>query len=154
MSLPAFAQNIAVVDFQRAVTETNEGKAAQTKIDTMYTTRRGEIERRTKDLERDIQDYQARRPILSEQARAEEEQKLGIRQQQLAQDTMQYEQELQQTYGQLLETLGTKMRTLSTTIAKQKGYDLVVDMAAVVYVGDGVSDITDTLVTQYNAGNQ
>jgi len=153
-SAPAAAQTIAVVDFQRAVTETNEGKTAQTKIDTIYNTRRGEIERRTKELEREIEDYRSRAMILSETARAEEEQRLGIKQQQLAQDTMQYEQELQMQYGASLEQLSSKMRTVTTTLAKEKGYDVVLDQAAVVFSSDTVIDMTDDLVKRYNATSQ
>src|SRR5690606_790845 len=79
---PAFAGPIAVVDFQRAVTETDQGKAAQKKIDDMYESRRGEIERMQSDLEKQIQDFQARAMILSDQARAEQEQQLMLKQQQ------------------------------------------------------------------------
>lgn len=147
---PAFAGPIAVVDFQRAVTETDQGKAAQKKIDDMYESRRGEIERMQSDLEKQIQDFQARAMILSDQARAEQEQQLMLKQQQFQKRSMQYEVELQQTYSTLLAELDQKMRALSVTIAKEKGYDLVIDSAVVVHVGGAVVDMTNELVARYN----
>lgn len=147
---PAFAGPIAVVDFQRAVTETDQGKAAQKKIDDMYETRRAEIERMQRDLEKQIQDFQARAMILSDEARAEQEQQLMLKQQQFQQRSMQYEVELQQTYSTLLADLDQKMRALAATIAKDKGYDLVLDSAVVVYMGGSVVDMTSELVARYN----
>jgi len=147
---PAFAGAIAVVDFQRAVTETDQGKAAQKKIDTMYETRRAEIQRMQQDLEKQVQDFQARAMILSDEARAEQERQLMLKQQQFQERSMQYEVELQQTYSTLLADLDQKMRSLSATIAKEKGYDLVIDSAVVVHMGGSVVDMTPILVERYN----
>ena len=149
--LPASAGPIAIVDFQRAVIETDEGKAAQSKIDTMYQSRKGEIDRMQQELEKEVQDYQARAMILSDAARAEAEQGLLVKQQRFQQTYMQYETELQQTYGTLLQDLDAKMRTISGEIAKEAGYDVVLDRAVVVYFGGSVIDMTGDLVARYNA---
>lgn len=148
---PALAGQIAVVDFQRAVTQTVEGKNAQKKIDTMYQSRKAEIDKLKTDLEAAIQDYQSRAMILSDQARAETEQKLGMQQQVFEQKYQTYQQELQQVYGTMLQDLDAKMRTLVTTIAKEKSYSLVIDSAAAVYTGSDVVDMTNDLVTRYDA---
>jgi outer membrane protein len=150
ISIDAFAAGIAVVDFQRAVTQTDEGKAAQAKIDTMYMTRKQEIEKMRTDLEAAVQDYQSRAMILSEAARADTEKKLAMQQQAFEQKYMGYQNELQQTYGTLLQDLDGKMRTLVQTIAKEKSYSVVLDAAAVVYLGSDVVDMTNELVTRYN----
>lgn len=150
-ALPAQAGTIAVIDFQRAVVETDEGKSAQTRIDTMYESRRGEIERMRSELEREAQEFQSQAMILADSARAEREQALIAKNQRFQQTAMQYETELQQTYGMLLQELDQKMRSLAITIAKEKGYDMVLDMGAVVYVGSGAVDMTDELVQKYNA---
>ena len=151
IALPAWAGGIAVVDFQRAVTETEEGKSAQKKIDAMYLSRKTEIERLKTDLDSKIKDYQARALILSEEARSQEEQKLGGQQQQFEQTYMQYQQEVQQTYMTLLQDLDEKMRTIAQALAKEKGYSVVLDSAAIVYHGADVADMTDPLVQRYNS---
>ncbi len=149
-SIDAFAAGIAVVDFQRAVTQTDEGKSAQAKIDTMYMTRKQEIEKMRTDLEAAVQDYQSRAMILSDSARADTEKKLAMQQQAFEQKYMGYQNELQQTYGTLLQDLDGKMRALTQTIAKEKSYSVVLDAAAVVYVGSDVIDMTNELVGRYN----
>ena len=148
---PALAGQIAVVDFQRAVTQTAEGKNAQKKIDTMYQSRKAEIDKMKTDLEASIQDYQSRAMILSDQARAETEQRLGLQQQTFEQKYQQYQAELQQVYGTMLQDLDAKMRTLVGTMAKEKSYSIVIDSAAAVYTGSDVVDMTNDLVTRYDA---
>lgn len=150
VSFPAFAGKIAIVDFQRAVTETEEGKSAQKKLDTMYASRKAEIERLQGELQRQVTDYQQRALILSESARAEEEKKLAAQQQKFESTYTQYQQEMQQTYYTLLQDLDNKMRALVDKIAKEKGFDLVVDRAAVVYHGGETVDMTDELIRRYN----
>lgn len=153
LSAQAMAGGIAVIDFQRAVNETNEGKAAQTKLDSMYATKKTEIETKQKALEAEIKDFQSRAMILSESARNDAQEELMQKQAAFQQLYMQYEGEMQQTYMTMLQELDQKMRAISEKVAREKGYDLVIDRAAVVYMGGTTVDMTNELVTRYNAGN-
>jgi outer membrane protein len=148
---PAWAGKIAVVDFQRAVTETTEGKAAQTKLDTMYSSRKADIDKMKTDLDAKLADYQSRQLILSPDARKAAENDIMARQQKFESTYQQYQGEMQQTYLSLLQDLDEKMRTLTEKIAKEKAYDIVLDRAAVVYVGGDSVDMTDELIKRYNA---
>lgn len=148
---PAWASGIAVVDFQRAVMETTDGKAAQDKLDTMYASRKSEIDKLRSDLEGDFADYQARQMILSDEARAETEKGLVEKQQKFEAKYGQYQEEMQKTYYALLQDLDEKMRILCEKIAKEKTYDVVLDRAAVVYAGGTTIDMTDELIRRYNA---
>lgn len=150
-AVPAWASGIAVVDFQRAVMETTDGKAAQDKLDTMYATRKSEIDKLRADLEGEFADYQARQMILSDDARAETEKGLVEKQQRFEAKYTQYQEEMQKTYYALLQDLDEKMRILCEKIAKEKTYDVVLDRAAVVYSGGATVDMTDELIRRYNA---
>jgi outer membrane protein len=138
------------VDFERAVNETDEGKSAQTQLETMYATRKAELDAMGKELESELADYQTRSQVMTDAARAELEAGIVAKQQRFQQLYQQYEQEMQTTYYQLLADLDTKMRALTGTIAKENGYALVVDKAAVVYSGGDTVDMTDTLIQRYN----
>ena len=153
LSSPAFAGAIAVVDFERAVQETEEGKSAQAKLDAMLQSRRSEVEGMQDTLAKELADYEARLLILSDEARQEEERRILGKQQQFQQKMMQYEQEVQQTYYTLVQDLDEKMRALSETIAREKSYDVVLDRAAVIYVGGQAVDMTDDLILRYNKNN-
>ena len=148
---PALAGGIAIVDFQRAVTDTREGKEAQSKLDSMYSQKKSEIERMRSDLESSIKDYQSRANILTPDARMSAEQDLMEKQRRYEATYMQYQGEMQQTYMTLLQGLDEKMRALTKKIAKEKGYDLVMDAAMVVYSGPTTADMTEELIRRYNA---
>jgi outer membrane protein len=150
VSTNAFAGKIAVVDFERAVTETKEGKAAQERLDTMYASRKEEIQKLQDDLQKDMDDYQSRSMILSDDAKAEAEKKLQAKQQTFQDTYQRYQSEMQQTYQTLLQDLDEKMRKLTQEIAKEQGYDLVIDKAAVVYTGGDTVDMTDLLIKKYD----
>ena len=149
--LSAFAGGIAVVDFERAVNETDEGKEAQTRLDTMFATRRDELQRMQAAFQTAYEDYEARGIVLSDAARAEEERSLMTKQAELQQTAQTFETEMQSTYVTLLEDLDGKMRRLTETIAAEHQFDVVLDRAAVVYVGPGATDMTAELIARYNA---
>ena len=151
IALPAQAGVVAVVDFERAVNETTEGKNAQERLDTMYSARKSEIDRMREDLQKDVEDYQARVMVLSDDARADSEKALLEKQQRFEATYLQYQQEMQQTYYKLLQGLDDKMRALTEQIAEEKSYAVVLDKAAVVYYGGDTVDMTDVLIQRYNA---
>lgn len=149
-STPAWALKLCVIDFQTAVTETAEGKSAQTKIDAMYSSRKGELERMQKELEKAVQDYQGRAMILSAEAKATEEQKLGLQQRTFEQTYQNYQNEMQQTYMGLLGDLDEKMRAVAQVVGKDQGCTAIIDKAVVIFAGAEMADVTTTLVTKYN----
>ena len=146
----ASASTLCKVDFQKAVTETNEGKTAQTKIDTMFKARQDEVARMQTEFETAVGDFQKRAMMLAADARASEEQKLMLQQRNLQQTAMQYEQEMQQTYMGMLGDLDVKMRTVAGDVGKGAGCSMVIDSAVVVYAAADVKDITTDLVSRYN----
>lgn len=150
VSAPAFANKLCVVDFQTAVNDTSEGKAAKAKLDGMASNRRGQIDKMQADFEKELKDYQNRRSIMSADAVAAEEQKLGLKQQQLQQTAMQFEEEFQRKYMELLSDLEQKMRAVAEATAKASNCTIVIDKAAVVYQASGVTDISAALVSRYN----
>lgn len=151
IAAPSFAGGVAVVDFQRAVTETKEGKAAQAKLDGLYQSKKNEIERMQADIQKAYQEYQGQKAILSDDARATAEQKLMMDQQRFEQTYGMYQNEMQKSYMEMLQALDKKMRTMTAEIGKEKGFDLVIDKAVVVYSGGSTTDITQILITRYNA---
>jgi len=152
-STTAQAETLCTIDFQKAAAETSEGQSLMKKIDSMFKTRQDEISRLQTEFEAAVTDYQKRAMMLSAEAKAEEEQKLGLRQQQLQQTAMQYEAELQQTNQKMLMELDQKIRVVAGDVGKAKSCSVVIDQAVVVYAADGVTDITSELVSKYNASN-
>lgn len=150
VSSPALANTLCVVDFQSAITQTNEGKSAQRKLDGMTASRKAELERKQGSFEAAVKDYEKRAPTLSETARRQEEQKLMAQQAQLNQSIASAEAEMQQTYLGLLGDLDKKLREIMAGVGSSSGCTVVLDRAAVVYSASSVRDVTSTLVSAYN----
>lgn len=148
---PAWAVKLCAIDFQQAMLQTTQGKTAQTKIESMYSTRKAELDRMQKDLEKAIQDYQSRALILSAEAKATEEQKLALQQQNFEQIYLKYQNEMQNTQAQLLGDLDEKMRAVAGVVGKEQTCTAVIDKVVVIYAGPDLADVTAALVTKYNA---
>ncbi len=147
---PAMANKICVVDFQKAVTETNEGKSAQKRLDSMYASKRGELERMQGDLQKSAADLQSRRSILSPDALQKEEQALYVKQAEFEQTYMRFQEEFQATYSGMLGDLDAKMRSIAGETAKANSCSILLDRAAVVFAGPDVADVSAALVGRYN----
>ena len=80
---PSFAADIkiCVVDAEGAINATEEGKAAQAQLKAAYAEKEAEIEKMHNSLQRELEDYQQRRMILSDEMRAQEEQQLAVKNQ-------------------------------------------------------------------------
>ena len=148
---PSWAGGIAVVDFQRALQETDEGKRALADLEKSYNQKKDEIERMKKDLESAFRAFQSEESILSNEAKAAKNQKLMEQNARLEQTYMMYQAEIQQAQAQLLQKLDAKMRKVTQAIGKEKGFNLVLDKAVAIYVGPHTKDITDDLISRYNA---
>lgn len=150
VSMPAFAGKIAIVDFQKALAETRDGQAAQKRLEDGMTSRRGQLDKQRDELEKLYKDYESRKLILNDEARKAAEQDIVSRQRKLEADAMRFEQEIQQEYMEIVSELDTRMRDLSSKIAKEKGYDLVIDQSAVVYASSETIDMTPELIRRYD----
>jgi len=149
---PALAQKIAYVDFERAVSQSTEAQQAQKQLQQVYATKLAELQRQRDELQKAFEEYEQRKLILTDDARAQAEQQLMVQQQTLQQNMMNYQQEMDQQVAEALQKLDAKLRSVSAAIAQERGYDLVVDKAVIVYAGADVVDMTDAVIARYNAG--
>lgn len=149
---PALAGGIAYVDFERAVAQSTEAQAAQKRLQQTYASKLAELQQQQSALQKEYEEYEQRKLILTEDARAQAETSLLTKQQTLQQNMVRYQQEMDAQVAAELQKLDKKLRTVSGGIARERGYDLVVDKAIVVYAGAGVVDMTDAVIQAYNTG--
>jgi outer membrane protein len=150
LSVPALAGKIAIVDFQRAVSETTEGKNAEKRLQDAMAIRRAEIMRQNNEIQRLAKEFESHQLILTEDARRKAIEDIEGKQRRLEADLARFEQEMQQEYLEVVSDLDSKMRSLSATIAKENGYDIVIDQSAVIFHGTEVVDMTPELIRRYN----
>jgi outer membrane protein len=141
---------ICVVDAESAINATREGKAAQASLKTSYAAKESELEAKRAKLQADIEDYEQRRLILSEDARRQEEQRLEQMTQEFQMLLGQADAEMQQTYMKLLEDLQVKLLEVASSLGARQGCTVLLQKAAAIYTDSSVLDLTEMLVKEYD----
>jgi len=141
---------IGVVDVQRIMSTSNQGKAAQAQIKeqsdklTQALKEKGdEIEELKKQIERESM-------VMSTEKREEKERDFRIKLNDLKSLEQRYRGELQALEKKLVNELRQKIYAMAEEIGKKEGYLLIIANFDVMYA-PGSIDITDKLIKQLNA---
>lgn len=144
-------ERLAVVDVQRCLLETKEGKRAKTDLEKTFAKGQAKIEKKAGDLQKRMEDLQAKQAMLSES-------ELRKRQEELMRGQAELEQlsyELQQDVAQKEELLTEKIYKNVAAIVKQVALEeklqivLVRSDMTVLYV-DPRLDLTNRVIVRYD----
>lgn len=140
-------KRIAMVDMQRVLNETKEGKKARTDLESSSKTKQEKLDKRRTKLETDAQKLGA----LKGAQLASAQEKLQRDSMELQSMLMALEQELGEQHNKMLEGMYKRAQEIVSTIAKEKTLDLVLvrDAMTVIYAKEGI-DITDEIVKRYD----
>jgi Skp family chaperone for outer membrane proteins len=151
-SLAAAANiKICVVDAQTALNETAEGKAAQTRLETVFSTKKAELDKMQADLQRQLTDYESRKMILSETARQTEEKSLLDKQQKFQALVVQSEQDMQGQYQTLLAGMEDKLMKTAEALGAKSGCTILFPKEATIYAAPSVVDLTAQIIKDLDA---
>ncbi|MGE0785205.1 MAG: OmpH family outer membrane protein [Sandaracinaceae bacterium] len=151
--LYAQATRIAVVDLQRALNETEDGRRAKARLKTLFKRRQQELDKRQEELKALKEDIERQKNVLSREAlqkRVEEYQKAFI---ELQSTYVEYQRELAQKEAQLTREIIARMEAILRRLGQAEGYTLIVERneGGVVWVPSNL-DLTDVVIQRYNAG--
>ncbi|HEX6244547.1 MAG TPA: OmpH family outer membrane protein [Polyangiales bacterium] len=148
----AQATKIAVVDLQRAITETEDGRKAKDKLKKLFEGRQKELDKKQADLKKLKDELDQQKNVLSRdalEAKVESYQKQLVDLQQIYVD---YQRELAEKEGELTRSIVERMERILRRIGQSDGYTLIMDRASgVIFVPTNL-DLTDLLIQRYNAG--
>jgi outer membrane protein len=148
----AFAQvRVAVVDLQRAMTETEDGRRAKRRLKKLFDDRQEELDRRRQELERLSEEAQA--PGLSEETRRDRAENVQRKALELQQLYVQYQQEIAQKEAELTSSIIRRMETILRRLGQAEGYTLILErqQGGVVFAPTNL-DLTDVVIQRYEAG--
>ena len=149
----SYAGGLAVVDFQAALEQVNEGKLVQARLEGMYTEKKNNLAQMEQRVMAMQQEYQQQALVMTPDALKAKEQEIMEAQMMLQQSAQQAEMQFQAQYNQEMEALLGKMADICEVLGKEKGYDMVLERnAGAVYTS--APDLTAELVTRYNAKHQ
>jgi len=149
---PASAQmKVAVIDTQRAIMETEDGLRAQATLKKMFDSRQRELDKQQDELQKEKEEIAKQQGVLSQAALQKRVEKWQTALVELQSKFVSYNQELQQKQNELTQPIYRKTMAIISRLARQDGYDVVVDRQAVPYVRSDL-DVTDRVITMYNQG--
>ncbi len=145
------AVKLCVIDAQNALNETAEGKAARSKLESTFAAKQAQLAQLGKDLEKQFTDYEARKMILSDAARKDQETLLMTKQAELQSKMAEAETEMQEMYAGLLGSMEEKLLKSASAIAATKACTVLLPKEATIYVAAGVVDLTADVIKDLDA---
>jgi outer membrane protein len=149
----AQATKIAVVDLQRAIHETEDGRKAKDKLKKLFESRQQGLDKKQQELKKLKDELDTQKNVLSRDAlegKVESYQKQLV---ELQQVYVEYQRELAEKEGELTKTIVERMERILRRIGQTDGYTLILERseAGVIYVPTNL-DLTDVVIQRYNAG--
>jgi len=143
---------IAVVDVQGAVMATEDGIRAQASLKKAFDQRQHQLDRQQDELSKARGDIERQSRVLSReslQRRMEAWQREMLELQTVFLD---YNKQMQKRQTELTKPIIQKIVVIIARVAKQKGYEAVLDKQAVPYIRPDL-DLTERVIQMYNSGD-
>jgi outer membrane protein len=140
---------MAVVDMQRALLDTNEGRRAKNQLKKLFEARQEQLNSRQEALKRLKEDIDKQKNVVSREAL---EKRMGEYQAEfvkLQQNYLEYQQELAQKEAELTKSIFINLQQVVRQIGTAEGYTAIFESSAVVWAPTHL-DLTDRVIAEYN----
>jgi outer membrane protein len=144
-------KKIALVDLQRVLMETSQGKTAKADLEKAVAKSTAKLERKASDLQKQYEDLKAKASLLSEAELYTRQQDLMTAEQELQQLYMEAQEDLAKKEGLLMEKIYKNASTVVTQMAKDEGLQIVlVRSELTVLYANPQLDITNKVIVAYD----
>jgi outer membrane protein len=152
--LQAQLSSIAVVDFERAVVESRDGKQSSEKFNATLQAKQADIEKRQKDLDEAEKKLQNGARTLSDTAKADLQKDIDRKTTELKRINEDAQKDLQLLRDELLRPIAERATALLNAMADEQGYTVVIDVSnpenSVLWVNPK-NDISAELIKRLDA---
>ncbi len=142
---------IGVVDLQRAINETEDGRQAKRRLKKVFDERQKSLNEKQESLKAQKESLERQQDVLSQDALKKKVEKYQADLMELQNEYVQYQQELSTKEGELTQKILEKMQTILRRIGQTDGYTMIIEAneGGVVWVPSNL-DLTDVLIQKYN----
>lgn len=150
---PAGPAKIAIIAFQPAVAQTNEGQRAFADLQKKYQPKQTQLKALNDEIDKLTKDLQAQGDKLSEAERAARAKTIDDKKKQLERNAEDAQNDFQNEMNELYGSLAQKVYDVLNDYAKQQGYTLVLDTAqqqSPILFATESTDITKAVIAAYN----
>ena len=142
-------QKIGIVDYQRAVLEADEGKAARAKLEALKDAKQKEFDKQQEALAKEGDTLQKQAPTMTDTARAQQASDYQKKVVDLRQAMARGEQELAQGQREAFGPIEERMQAVVAAVASREGFTVVLIKQAVAF-GPPSLDVTNEVIRMYN----
>ncbi len=143
---------VGVVDLQRAINETEQGRTAKAKLKKLFESRQQGLDKKQEELKKLKEEIEQQKNVLARDVLEKKVESYQKQLMELQQVYMDYQRELAEKEGELTKVIVERMERILRRMGQTDGYSLIVDRASgVIYVPTNL-DLTDVLIQRYNAG--
>lgn len=145
---------IAVVDIQRALSESTAGAKAQKQYEKKVREAQEDLDEKKNAYEQKREKYSKKRDSLSEGARVEQEEELVGLERDLKRTFQDVQNDLRRRNAKVVGELVEKLRKVVDGVGKEGGYDVILERSSqAVLFANSSYDITDKVIKEFNKTN-
>ncbi len=140
---------LAVVDMQRAILETEEGRRAKNQLKRLFESRQEQLNDRQESLKRLKADLEKQERVLSRDALQKRMSEYQEQLVSLQKNYMEYQQELAQREAELTKQILVNLQGVVRQIGTAEGYTAIFDQSGIVWAPTHI-DLTDRVIAEFN----
>jgi outer membrane protein len=141
---------IAFVDLQRALEETNEGKAAKSRLKSDFDKKQKELDEKQEELKKAKEDFDKKAPLMKDDVRNKAAGELQGRFMQLQETFARLQKDLAAKEQEATRGILAKLSAVVGKIAEREKFAMVLERSSAVVWGQPSLDITNEVIRLYN----
>ena len=149
----AAPSKVAIIQIQRAILETGDGKKAQAELTAKYQPKKAALEKLQADIQNLQETLRKGSATLSDDAKNKLMRDIDANQTRLKRDNEDFEADVQQDEQKIMNELGQKMMDIIIKHSTQNGFSMVInvsDQNTPVLWADPSADITTDIIKLYD----
>lgn len=151
----AGASTYAYVDLQKAMETVKEGVTAKAKLEKEFNDKKKMISNREEEIKKMTAEYQKKQLVMSNDKKAEEEQKIQKKMMEYRDLVQQSEVQMQKRQMELTQPIIENIKDVVADIAAKAKYDLVYEKnQSGIFFASNAKDVTEDVIKGYDEKNK
>ena len=140
---------LGVVNLQKAIQSTAQGKKAKTELESDFEKKKKELQKKEGDLKKMQEDLEKKRSVLSEEVLSKKQDEFREEMMKFQQVVAKNQSEIQKKEQELTQPILEKMKKIIEKLSKEKGYSMMLESTAMVLYVDSAHDLTEEVVKAF-----
>lgn len=149
VAMAADQMKVAVVNVQQVLQESARVTDLSKKLEGQFKTRQAKINDEQKALQDELDKFKKESVTMSQKDKEATQKKIASNRADLVKQVVAYQQDLQKEQNKIMQGILGDLNNIVSSIAKNKGFTLVLDKQAVIFATDD-NDITPDVAKQFN----